>query len=480
MGKIICDVCGTAYPDNAEQCPICGSARPADQAAPDGSAPEAEDAGYRPVKGGRFSKGNVRRRAKAAAAPVPVPRRERRNEPPEPEDEEDEDEGGSNRGLIIAVIVLLLAILAVGIYIFMRFFAPNLIQPNNTEGTTVSPMETTGSLTPAVPCTGLTVTQASIRLDKVGRAELLEIAVTPADTTEELSYSSSDKSVAAVTAEGRVVAIGPGEAVITVKCGSFSQDIPVVCDFSGTPEPSTEPSTEPEPTDPQPTEPKPTEPKPTEPKPTEPKPTEPKPTEPPSDFTLNRKDFTLFSPGSSHKLYNGKIDIKDVEFSSDDESIATFIGGKVVAVGPGKTIVRAKYDGEELTCIVRCKWTPAPTEPTEPSESSEPPEPSESSEPPKPSESSEPTESKETYSVQINGKDMGGSEDLAMGDEFTIQLVGSSGTIANVTWTSSDNSVCGVSGNKLVLKAEGKATLSTTFEGKTYSFKVTVVGEAVG
>ena len=25
MSKIICDVCGTAFPENTAQCPICGS-----------------------------------------------------------------------------------------------------------------------------------------------------------------------------------------------------------------------------------------------------------------------------------------------------------------------------------------------------------------------------------------------------------------------------------------------------------------------
>ena len=63
MSKIICDVCGTAYPDTASQCPICGCARPDHpQAAAGNSAGEQVDAGggYTYVKGGRFSKSNVR------------------------------------------------------------------------------------------------------------------------------------------------------------------------------------------------------------------------------------------------------------------------------------------------------------------------------------------------------------------------------------------------------------------------------------
>lgn len=27
MNKVICDICGTSYPDTAEQCPICGYSR---------------------------------------------------------------------------------------------------------------------------------------------------------------------------------------------------------------------------------------------------------------------------------------------------------------------------------------------------------------------------------------------------------------------------------------------------------------------
>ena len=64
MNKIICDVCGTAYPETASQCPICGCARTsntavsADQLAEDAAAAS----GYNYVKGGRFSKSNVRKR----------------------------------------------------------------------------------------------------------------------------------------------------------------------------------------------------------------------------------------------------------------------------------------------------------------------------------------------------------------------------------------------------------------------------------
>ena len=39
MNKVICDICGTAYPETATQCPICGSAKQVDSnAVADGAA----------------------------------------------------------------------------------------------------------------------------------------------------------------------------------------------------------------------------------------------------------------------------------------------------------------------------------------------------------------------------------------------------------------------------------------------------------
>ena len=60
-------VCGTAYAETATQCPICGSAKASanqtEAGAEQGTQPTA---GYTYVKGGRFSKSNVRKRNKKA------------------------------------------------------------------------------------------------------------------------------------------------------------------------------------------------------------------------------------------------------------------------------------------------------------------------------------------------------------------------------------------------------------------------------
>ena len=67
MSKIICEVCGTAYPEASTQCPICGCVRPADaNGVPSGPEEKAPERTYLHVKGGRFSKANVRKRTTAS------------------------------------------------------------------------------------------------------------------------------------------------------------------------------------------------------------------------------------------------------------------------------------------------------------------------------------------------------------------------------------------------------------------------------
>ena len=69
MNKIICDVCGTDYPETAAQCPICGCASAgALTSAGNEAADTDERAAHAPVSGGRYSKANVRKRLKARRA----------------------------------------------------------------------------------------------------------------------------------------------------------------------------------------------------------------------------------------------------------------------------------------------------------------------------------------------------------------------------------------------------------------------------
>ena len=64
MSKLICDICGTSYSEGVDKCPTCGYSRAFEEA--------ADNAAQRPavrekVRGGRFSKKNVRKRLELMA-----------------------------------------------------------------------------------------------------------------------------------------------------------------------------------------------------------------------------------------------------------------------------------------------------------------------------------------------------------------------------------------------------------------------------
>ena len=125
MSKIMCDVCGTADPETATVCPICGCAKNTTAQTAADMAEEGEGAAsYNYVKGGRFSRKNVRKRNKG-------------KDFSRTEDSGDGQEG-TNRGLIIVVVALLLAIAAVLIYIGVRF-----ILPGDSDKPTDPPAQTT-------------------------------------------------------------------------------------------------------------------------------------------------------------------------------------------------------------------------------------------------------------------------------------------------------------------------------------------------
>ena len=320
MSKIICDVCGTAYPETAAQCPICGCVRSTEPKTVAGNTNDVDTQAtgtYTYVKGGRFSKKNVKKRNQETGSFTGDAGASAR--------EYEQSGNNGEKGLTIAIIALLLAIAAVVIYIILNFFAPfgnrgdHTITPSTTESTTTLPDETTLPTTePTIPCTDLTVDTEEITLDALDATYTLEVTASPADTTDFISYESSDESVVTVDADGVITAVAEGEAVITITCGDVEIECKVVCAF-------------------------------------EPDETEP-PTEPAIDFELNREDFSMFFKGDSWVLYNGEIPRSEINWRSSDESVATVSQGKVVAVGPGYAYIYAEYDGVERKCIVHCQF----------------------------------------------------------------------------------------------------------------------------
>lgn len=416
MSKVICDVCGTAYPETATQCPICGCAKPenARTVSSDASAETGGVNSYTYVKGGRFSKANVRKRNKAAAAAQKEEQQVLNIQEPE--------QGSSNRGLIIAIILLALAILAVIAYIFVNFLGVGGgDKPTDPADTTTTAIQqtTTEDTTPiSIVCTDLTLSTDTIELDAVGDAWLINAIPTPKDTTDQIVYVTSDSSVATVTEEGRVTAVGPGEAVITITCGEAEAECTVVCniEIEPTTEETTEATTAPE-TD--------------------------------GDWDLRKTDITFSAKDASYELYRGDVSKSLITFTSDDEEVAVFENGEVIAVGPGTTKVHAEYNGEKKSCIIRCAFKAEETDSEAPTDGATAVDPT---------------------TLKLSHEDV----TLGIGKSFVLRLRDSAGNVANVTWTVSKNGVCEIEGNKITGEAEGTVTVSCTYKGTTYKCIVRV------
>ena len=303
MNKVICNLCGTSYPENAAQCPICGYARSAEATSTDDGSST-----YTYVKGGRFSKANVKKRNQASGmvAEKPVSNKET-----------------SGTGLTVVIIVLLLAIVAVLGYVAVKFFLPEGFfnkNPESSQQEEVPPVtdeapeeEPVPSETePDLSCTAVNIDSEQLEFLAIGDTIKLAVTLEPADTIDEISFSSNNEAVATVSDDGSITAVGEGSAVITVQCGSVSAEYNVTVPA---PEPETEPVV----------------------------------------VTLNRKEITFNIEGQSWLLYDGDIPVTDIVWSSDDNKVATIENGKVVAVGNGDTTVNATYNGQTVTCVIHCK-----------------------------------------------------------------------------------------------------------------------------
>ncbi len=350
MSKIICDVCGTSYPETATQCPICGCVRPADVVTLniDADSNEAQNKGsYTYVKGGRFSKTNVKKRNSTGS--------NSQVETDQQPDEPQQEKGKGDKGLIIAVCVLLVAIVAVVIYIVMHFFGPGQSQGdigalNTTDNTAVL---NTGNATEDLadpteeetiirsPCEDIMLPNAVVEFDKAGAAHLLSYTTEPELTSDPVYFSSSDESVATINENGKIVAVGAGQAIITVRCGEIEKECRVVCTFDAQ---STEPSTEP--TD--------------------------ETTAPTTDTDTNeivlKLNYSLtmrddpnvgdvsMAVGTTWTAYldrENEIPSTEVTFTSSDPAVLTISKtGVVTAVGAGQAMITAEYQGQKVKCRV--------------------------------------------------------------------------------------------------------------------------------
>lgn len=382
MNKIICDICGTSYPDTADQCPICGYSRELNG---DNILENAE-----PVAEAAEVVEETEQAAPAVVPVIPAPviedddddddydedEDEDEDEDDDDEDDDEDDEPRSNTVLIVILVILIVALLGVSGFIFVRYFLPNM-NIGATEAPTTAATEsvaTEPTTEPRIPCTGLAmVSEGLVILEEEGAEWLVNVAVTPEDTTDKLLYASSDESVVTVNEAGKVTAVGQGEAVITVTCGEQLLQCNVTCFFieeTTAPTATTAPETFPDettvPSEPEettaPSESKPEETKPEETTaPTEPEettaPTEPEETTAPTTevtLTLKKKDISFGVVPAYYTLEIVEdIDPKDVKWSSSNGSVVLVHNGQLQIVGWGTAKVYAEYKGVKAECIIR-------------------------------------------------------------------------------------------------------------------------------
>lgn len=330
MSKIICDICGTSYPETAEQCPICGSVRPVDiQNVISDSDGGENPSGYNYVKGGRFSKANVKKRNQAIQAGQAS-----EAEYSQPENQEEEK---TNKGLIITAIVLFIAIMALIAFIVIRFFGAGSVSDNGsnqggneTQPSITEPSETTDPV--EIPCTGMKISGNSsntIRLNEIGASQTLSITLIPANTTDSVEFASDDETVATVSADGKIDAVGPGLTTILITCGEQTLECLVVCDFELPTEETTEP------------------------------------TEALIEYTLDDMKLNVYQKnelgqydmkmdiGQKWKIYVGNIPLDEIKLYTEDPSIAVVEDDSIVGVSSGTTMFYAEYGDLKVECIVR-------------------------------------------------------------------------------------------------------------------------------
>lgn len=326
--KVICDVCGTTFPETATHCPICGCAKSptAQTVAGDETqaAPEVSTANTY-ARGGRFAKNNTKRKSPSAGRFSGD--RNKKSDSPE-----------SNKGLIAVVVVLLLAIVMVVVYIGVNVFLSDLGGKTDDGGanqTTGAYGESTGPDGQSVPCTSIKLSHKIIELNVEN--ESFELAITekiPENTTDPVIYTSADPSVATVDANGNVVPVGYGETTITVTCGSVTEECKIISTV-GEPPATTQPENQGPAL--------------------------------PDGFVLKLKTYkdsgeiTLAGDGVAN-LYTETMGIKasDITWTTSDPAIATVENGKVTGVGKGYCYITATIGDQTATCKVICTSNATP------------------------------------------------------------------------------------------------------------------------
>ena len=351
MNRITCEVCGTAFQDTAPCCPICGWR-------PDGSAAEpavdpaelenfdldeltkeldGDGRAAKPKSSKRvfdFDEVNGDRGTAVSAEDDDTDYYASEPEDPEPQK--------TNTGLVVVLVIFIVLVLAATAFLAVKFLVPGkkaddakATTPSTVVAETVETTEAVVTEAPTVPCTGLAMPSGVETLTSAGQMWLLHVVVSPEDTTDALSYQTEDASVVTVNEDGCLTAVGNGTTNIVITCGDQTLKCPVTVSIVEVTEPVTEATEATEATE--------------------------EATEATSagntTLKLKKTDITFGRLGVYTTLeLDCDLKAEDVTWSTSDSSIAMVRNGVVTAMGRGVAKITAKYDGQEVSCIVRVKY----------------------------------------------------------------------------------------------------------------------------
>jgi hypothetical protein len=302
-------------------------------------------------KGGRYTESNVKRKNKEIfdydrVNPQPEEEDEEDEEYDRDEEEDEEETPKSSAALVVLLVVVIMLLLAAIGFVFFRFFLPAVQGNAPTEAPTESIVteapETEETTIPTIPCTDLILNEAPRSLSKEGQFYLLNVKVLPADTTDELKFVSADESVATVTNNGRIVAVGEGETTIYITCGKMQINCPVIIKYEAETEPATDPTLEVTEAVTEALE--------------ETEPSEAQTEDGGIQLKLKHTDRSIAVGYGFTLELDCDLDPSQVEWSVEHGHIASVNEkGFVMAKAAGTTAVIVKYGDQEVQCIIRCK-----------------------------------------------------------------------------------------------------------------------------
>lgn len=349
MEKVICDICGTSYPESEECCPVCGSFQDLEF----NFDLETEEDDF--LKDSPIVAVKEQKLDEALEEFLNEPDEEEEAEEDDEDAEEEDEPRRGKAGVVVFLVILIMLLLAACGFLFVRYILPNMDmgEPAASESLlqTEEPVETTTE--PGIPCEQLILTSgATLDMTREGEYKLIHVMAKPEDTTDKITYVSSDESIVTVNEEGRVTGVAEGEATITVICGEQKVECLVRVQYVPETEPTTEPVSE-ETEAPAET--------------TEAEQTEPaeETTEATTEATeAQLKDVTLklgrtdVSMGVGYQFtipLECDLEYSEIEWSTGNPGIATIKDGVITTLSKGTTQMFAKYGDQVVTGWIRVK-----------------------------------------------------------------------------------------------------------------------------